>query len=158
MRRSRAPIRPTARPRMVGKARAALGTCSSAFVNASLFQLQGAARLPTSGVSETAVNAALAIIEAAAPRNEIEGALAIQMACCHAAAMAVLARLGGAVGQERRVASLATAAARLMRTYAAQVEALRRLRNGGDQHIRVEHVHVHQGGQAVVGTIQCENA
>jgi hypothetical protein len=137
--------------------KAALGSCSPAFVNATLIQLQSAARLPTSGVSETAVNAALAIIEATAPRNEIEGALAIQMACCHAAAMAVLARLGGAVGHERRVASLATAAAKLMRAYTAQVEALRRLRNGGDQHIRVEHVHVHEGGQAVVGTIQCEN-
>ena len=134
--------------------KAALGSCSSAFVNAALIQLQQAARLPTSSISETAVNAALAMIEAAAPRNEIEGALAIQMACCHASAMAVLARLAGAVGPERRVASLATAAARLMRAYTAQVEALRRLRHGGDQNIRVEHVHVHEGGQAVVGTIQ----
>ena len=29
--------------------------------------------------------------------------------------------------------------ARLLRTYAAQVEALRRLRNGGSQFVRVEH-------------------
>ena len=133
--------------------KAALGSCSSAFVNASLMQLQAAARLPTSGVSEIAVNAALAMIEAAAPRNEIEAALAIQMACSHMAAMAVLGRLGGAVGHEKRIACLGTAAARLMRAYATQVEALRRLRVGGEQHIRVEHVHVHEGGQAVVGSI-----
>ena len=57
----------------------ALGTSSSAFVNASLLQLQAAARLPFSGISETAVNAALAMIEAAAPKDEIEGAL-VQMA------------------------------------------------------------------------------
>ncbi len=125
-------------------------------MNASLVQLQGAARLPKSGVSEIAVNAALAMIEAAEPRNEIEAALAVQMACCHAAVMAVLARLGGAVGHEKRIACLATAAARLMRAYTAQVEALRRLRNGGDQHIRVEHVHVYQGGQAVVGAVKYE--
>jgi hypothetical protein len=50
----------------------ALGTSSSAFVNASLLQLQAAARLPFGGISETAVNAALAIIEAAAPKDEIE--------------------------------------------------------------------------------------
>ena len=43
----------------------ALGTSSSAFVNASLLQLQAAARLPFGGISETAVNAALAMIEAA---------------------------------------------------------------------------------------------
>jgi hypothetical protein len=54
----------------------ALGTTSSAFVNASLLQLQAAAQLPCGGISETATNAALALIEAAAPRNEVEGALA----------------------------------------------------------------------------------
>ena len=47
----------------------ALGTSSSAFVNASLLQLQAAARLPFNGISETAVNAALAMIEAAAPKD-----------------------------------------------------------------------------------------
>ena len=38
------------------------------FVEATLFQLQAAARLPNSGVSEIAVNAALAMIEPMAPR------------------------------------------------------------------------------------------
>jgi hypothetical protein len=76
----------------------ALGTTSSDFVNASLFQLQAAARLPCSGISEIALNAALAMIEAAAPKDEIEGALAVQMACTHTAAMAVLARLGADMG------------------------------------------------------------
>jgi hypothetical protein len=41
------------------------------------FQLQGAARLPGGGISEIAVNAALAIIEAVAPRDEVEAALAV---------------------------------------------------------------------------------
>jgi hypothetical protein len=40
----------------------------------------------------------LAFIEAAAPKNEVEAALAIQMACTHAVTMAVLTRLGGASG------------------------------------------------------------
>ena len=34
-----------------------------------------------------------------------------------------------------------------------QVDALRRLRNGGSQLVRVEHVHVHEGAQAVAGVI-----
>jgi hypothetical protein len=38
------------------------------------------------------VNAALAVIETAAPKNEIEAALAAQMAFTHTAAMAVLRR------------------------------------------------------------------
>src|ERR1700719_3884632 len=71
----------------------ALGTTSSDFVNASLFQIQAAARSPWGGVSELSMNAALAMIEAAAPRDEIEGALAVQLACTHAAAMAVLGKL-----------------------------------------------------------------
>ena len=31
-----------------------------------------------------------------------------------------------------------------MRTYVSQVEALRRLRQGGSQFVRVEHVHVNE--------------
>lgn len=132
----------------------ALGTSSSAFVDASLYQLQGAARLPGSGISELAVNAALALIEAAAPKDEIEGALAIQMACTHTAAMAVLAKLGGGHGSERRVAALGSAAARLLRAYATQVEVLRRLRHGGHQYVRVEHVHINDGAQAIIGNVK----
>lgn len=131
----------------------ALGTSSSDFVNATLLQLQNAARTPYAGISEAAVNAALAMIEAVAPRDEIEGALAVQMACTHSAAMVVLSSLGGGGGSERRTPALASAAARLLKAYAMQVEVLRRLRHGGSQCVRVEHVHIHEGGQAVVGNL-----
>ena len=67
--------------------------------------------------------------------NEIECALVLQMACTHSAAMAVLSRLGGAAG-DRTVAAMASAAARLLRAYATQIEALRRLRHGGSWHRR----------------------
>ena len=127
----------------------------SAFVAASLQQLIAAARLPNSGISEVAVNASLAFIEGAKPRDEIECALVIQMACTHSATMAVLNRLGGAAG-ERTVAAMASAAARLLRAYATQVEALRRLRNGGCQNVRVEHVYVNEGGQALIGNVSSE--
>jgi hypothetical protein len=42
----------------------------------------------------------------------------------------------------------------LLRAYAMQVEVLRRLRNGGHQFVRVEHVHVNDGGQAVIGNVK----
>ena len=61
---------------------------------------------------------------------------------------------GAGGGSERRVVALATAAARLMRAYSVQVETLRRLRHGGDQYVRVEHVHVNDGGQAIVGNVK----
>jgi len=136
----------------------ALGTGSSDFVNASLLQLQTAAQLHCGGISEIAMNAALAMIEAAEPKNEVEGALAVQMACTHSAAMSVLAWFGCGGGTDRRVIALASAAARLLRAYSVQVEALRRLRHGGDQYVRVEHVHVTEGGQAVIGNVQTKEA
>ena len=111
-------------------------------------------QLPFGGISEVGMNAALALIEGVAPRNEIEGAIAVQMACTHAAAMSVLARFRGGGGTEHRVAALASAAARLLRAYSVQVETLRRLRHGGDQHVRVEHVHVNEGAQAVIGNVR----
>jgi hypothetical protein len=132
----------------------ALGSASSDFVNASLLQLQAAAQLHCGGISEVAMNAALAQIEAVAPQNEIEGTLAIQMACTHTASISVLARFGCGGGSERHVGLLASAAARLLRAYSGQVEALRRLRHGGDQYVRVEHVHVNDGGQALIGNVQ----
>jgi hypothetical protein len=131
----------------------AFGTASSAFVEASLHQLIAAARLPGSGISEIAVNASLAFIEGAKPRDEVECALLIQMACTHSATMAVLGRLGSAHGPTRSSTAMASAAARLLRAYATQVETLRRLRSGGSQLVRVEHVHVNEGGQAVIGAV-----
>ena len=44
-------------------------------------------------------------------------------------------------------------ATKLSRTYAALTEALDRHRGKGQQHIRVEHVNVHAGGQAIVGAV-----
>jgi hypothetical protein len=136
----------------------ALGTTSSDFVNASLFQIQSASRSPWGGISELAMNAALAMIEAAAPKDEIEAALAVQMACTHTVAMAVLGKLDVAFATEHRVAAFGSAAARLMRAYATQVEVLRRLRSGGQQFVRVEHVHVNDGGQAVIGNVKKQDA
>ena len=109
--------------------------------------------MPSSGICEIAVNAALAIIESAEPKNEVEGALAVQMACTHIAAMGVLAEFQGGFAGERRTAVFSSASTKLMRTYVSQVEALRRLRQGGSQFVRVEHVHVNEGGQAIIGNV-----
>jgi hypothetical protein len=42
----------------------------------------------------------------------------------------------------------------MSRTHAALVEALNRHRGKGQQKVTVEHVHVHAGGQAVVGIVE----
>ena len=41
-----------------------------------------------------------------------------------------------------------------MRTFTMQVEVLRRLRNGSQQYVRVEHIHIGDGGQAITGNVK----
>jgi hypothetical protein len=41
-----------------------------------------------------------------------------------------------------------------MRTFTNQMEALKRYRSGAQQTVKVEQVHVHEGGQAVVGNVE----
>ena len=42
---------------------------------------------------------------------------------------------------------------KLSRTHATLLETLNRHRGKGQQQVRVEHVHVHEGGQAIVGNV-----
>jgi hypothetical protein len=121
--------------------------------DASLVQIQNASRMPSGGISEIGVNAVLAFIEGVGPKNEMEAALAIQMACTHAVTMAVMSRAGGAYGGDRHVATMASASARLLNAFANQVETMRRLRNGGTQVIRVERIEVSDSAQAIIGNI-----
>jgi hypothetical protein len=67
-------------------------------------------------------------------------------------------RSAGGHGPYRSMAVRASAAARLLRAYATQVETLRRLRSGGSQIVRVEHVHVNEGGQATIGNVKRDGA
>jgi hypothetical protein len=54
---------------------------------------------------DTLITARLPFIEGAEPKNEVEAALAIQMACAHAVTMAALSRAGGAHGGRPQQAS-----------------------------------------------------
>jgi hypothetical protein len=40
-----------------------------------------------------------------------------------------------------------------MRTFTAQLDALNKYRGKGEQKMEVKHVHVHEGGQAIVGNV-----
>jgi hypothetical protein len=52
------------------------------------------------------------------------------------------------------VLALGSAAARLLRAYSVQVEVFQRLRHGSQQLVRVEHVHINDGGQAIIGNVK----
>ena len=87
------------------------------------------------------------------PKDEIEGMLAAQMLAAHNAAMECYRRaMIGEQTFEGRSANL-NFANKLSRTHAALVEALNRHRGKGQQKVTVEHVHVHDGGQPIVGNV-----
>jgi hypothetical protein len=100
---------------------------------------------------DTRANAILAAVDGLQPANEVEAMLAVQMAVTHELAMQALRR-AQRVDQIPQYDSAAGMAVRLMRTFAAQAEALAKLQRGGEQVVRV--VHVHPGGQAVIGNVQ----
>ena len=102
--------------------------------------------------SEQALNQALAAATAIGARDEIEGMLATQMVATHFAAITLLRRLKGAENIPQQ-ASAGSLAVKLLRTYTMQIEALQRYRGKGQQRVTVEHVHVHKGGQAIVGNV-----
>lgn len=49
--------------------------------------------------------------------------------------------------------SYSNQANKLLRTFAAQMETLKRSRQKASQTVRVDHVHVNEGGQAIVGDV-----
>ena len=88
------------------------------------------------------------------PRDELEGMLAAQMIALHNAAMECLRRaMISEQSLEGRRENL-NQANKLSRTYATLLEALNRHRGKGQQKVTVEHVHVHEGGQAIVGNVE----
>jgi hypothetical protein len=84
--------------------------------------------------------------------------MAAQLIAAHHAAMECYRRamIGDQTFEGRRE-NLAQAN-KLSRTYATLVEALNRHRGKGQQKVTVEHVHVHSGGQAVVGMVDTRRA
>lgn len=99
------------------------------------------------------LSATVAALIGIAPKDELEGMMAAQLVAAHNAAMECYRRaMIGEQTFEGRRENLAQAN-KLSRTYAALIEALNRHRGKGQQKVTVEHVHVHAGGQAVVGMV-----
>lgn len=134
--------------------RNAFGTASSAFMIRNFQSLEAAVRGRNDerGAEAESVNAALALMEAVAPQDEVEGALAVQMASNHALTIEMLCR-AKSTGDVEHLALYGNLAVKLQRTFTAQIEALARMRGKGQQTVRVEHVTVEAGAQAIVGDV-----
>ena len=101
-------------------------------------------------------NAALAVLHDVQPQNETEAMLALQMVAANDASIRCLSQMGSAsfIDQMNTFGNLAN---KFMRTFAVQAEAMAKLRRGGEQ--VVKHVHVNEGGQAVIaGTVNSGGA
>jgi hypothetical protein len=94
----------------------------------------------------------LSVVKGIEPRDQLEAMLAAQMAATHNAMM-TFARQLNLVENIPQQDSAERAFNKLARTFSAQVEALKRYRSRGEQTVRVEHVTVNEGGQAIVGQV-----
>ena len=98
------------------------------------------------------LNFMLAIIKGVEPKDQVEALLTAQMAAVHNATMTFARRLNH-VETIPQQDSAERAFNNLARTFAAQVEALRRYRTGGEQKVTVQHVTVSDNAQAIVGNV-----
>jgi hypothetical protein len=99
------------------------------------------------------IKAALVGLIGIGPKDELEGMMAAQLIAAHSAAIECYRRamIGEQTWEGRR--ENLNQANKLSRTFAVLLDALNHHRGKGQQKVTVEHVHVHSGGQAVVGVV-----
>ena len=130
----------------------ALGTDNIAFAGGLIGQIASAASKGQE-LNEKDLNFMLSMVKGVEPRDQIEAMLAAQMAAVHNATMTYAKRLNIADTFMESEAAEQTFN-KLARTFTTQMTALKQYRTGGQQKMTVEHVHVHDGGQAIVGNVQ----
>ena len=130
----------------------ALGTTNAHFANGLMNQLANVVG-KGKAVNAAELNHIVAMVQGIAPRDETEAMLATQMTAVHNATMTAARRLGN-VENIQQQDSASNMLNKLARTFAGQVEALKKYRSTGEQNIRVQHVNVSEGGQAIVGNVQ----
>ena len=129
----------------------ALGTTSPDFLDGLVTQIANvASHGPT--FDERSINFALSMVSGIAPKDQVEAMLAAQMAAVHTATMTYARRLAHVETIPQQDSAEKTFN-KLARTFAAQVEALKRYRSKGEQRVIVERVNVEKGGQAIVGNV-----
>ena len=127
----------------------AIGTTDPDFALGFLGQL---ANLGDDKNLERGLNFLLSVVKGIRPRDQIEAMLAAQMAATHAATMKSFRDLADAQDLQHRDAAERTVN-KLMRTFASQMETLKRYRAGAEQTVNIQHVNVSEGGQAIVGNV-----
>ena len=105
-------------------------------------------------ITDSRRQGALAAVRAFKPTDEIEGMLAAQATAMHLASMECFRRAMIPAQPADMASKLRKDGANLARGMAEMLDALDRKRGkSGQQKVTVEHVHVHEGGQAIVGAV-----
>lgn len=121
------------------------------FAGALSLQIADATSLARN-VREDEVNFCLAVVEGIQPQDHLEAMLASQMAVVHQQAMASVRKLGNSQNIPQQDTNEKTLN-KLMRTFAMQMDTLKRYRSRGEQRVYVERVNVESGAQAVIGDV-----
>lgn len=130
-----------------------LGTSDMDFAKLLIKQVHNAHPDKNKGNTVEIVNQVTPMLYAIEPRDELEGMLAAQMVGIHNLTMEMMGRASIPDQTVEGVNDNINRITKLSRTFVAQLEALDRHRNKGQQKMTVEHVHVNEGGQAVIGNI-----
>ena len=96
--------------------------------------------------------AVLEALEAMQPKDVHELMLCIQILALHRQGMNYMYKLSQSEGAFAD--KCLNASTKLLRLHGEKLEALNRYRRKGHQVVQVEHVHVHQGAQAIIGNVQ----
>jgi hypothetical protein len=129
----------------------AIGTTDLDFYDGLMGHLVNASR-EQNALSQNGANFMLSVVRGIEPRDQIEAMLAAQMATVHAASMTFAHRLAN-VENIPQQDSAERAFNKLTRTFATQMSALKEYRSKGEQKMTVQHVHVAEGGRAIVGNV-----
>ena len=129
----------------------ALASADGDFLNGIVSQLASASG-QGQDIEERGLNFMLSVIKGIEPRDQLEAMLAAQMAAVHVASMTFASRLAH-VENIPQQDSAERAFNKLTRTFAMQMEALKRYRTGAEQKVTLQHVSVADGGQAIVGNV-----
>ncbi|WPB86418.1 hypothetical protein [Sediminicoccus rosea] len=123
------------------------------FNNHAIRQLVDTLWLPGWADRDQVIGAAVDAVAGFEPTDPVEGMMATLAVAQHAAAMECLRRAMLAEQPFEITTRLRHDAAKCTRAFAEMAEAIDRRRGKGQQTVRVEHVTVQAGGQAIVGAV-----
>src|SRR6516225_9704448 len=131
---------------------AAFGTTSETVAHVEVERIAKALRQRDGTIDPAELDTVIAIVSGQQPKDELEAMTICQMAVTHALTMRSFGNLNRSSSIQQQDSNALTVA-RLTKAFASQMDALGKLRRGGEQRVVVEYVHIHAGAQAIVGAV-----